>query len=45
MVSDKVTDLKAGVAMAEASIDGGMANTALAKLIAITNEAPPPGHL
>jgi anthranilate phosphoribosyltransferase len=45
MVSDKVTDLKAGVAMAEASIDGGMANTALAKLIAITNEAPPPERL
>lgn len=45
VVSDKAPNLKAGVAMAEASINNGQANAALAKLVEITNEAPPAERL
>jgi len=45
VVADKAADLEAGVAMAAKSIDDGAAAAALAKLIAISNEPPPPEKL
>lgn len=45
VVADKVDGLEAGVAMAARSIDEGAAKAALAKLVAITNEPPPPDKL
>jgi anthranilate phosphoribosyltransferase len=41
IVAGKVSDLKAGVAMAAQSIDTGRAKAALDKLVAITNSPPP----
>ncbi len=41
IVADKAPDLKAGAALAQAAIDAGKAKATLAKLVAITNEAPP----
>jgi len=41
VVADKAPDLKAGAALARAAIDAGKAKATLAKLVAITNEAPP----
>lgn len=45
VVSDKAESLEAGVAAAAACIDGGAAAAALAKLVEITNAAPPPDKL
>ncbi len=45
VVADKTEGLEAGVALAAKSIDAGDAQRALQKLVAITNEAPPPDKL
>lgn len=45
LIADKAVGLESGVTMAAASIDEGAAAGALAKLIAITNETPPPEKL
>jgi len=45
VIADKAVGLESGVALAAASIDDGAAAAALAKLVAITNEAPPPEKL
>lgn len=45
VVADKAEGLEAGVAMAAKSIDDGMASAALEKMVAITNEPPPPDKL
>lgn len=45
VVTGKAEGLEAGVAMAATSIDDGAAAVALAKLVAITNEPPPPEKL
>jgi anthranilate phosphoribosyltransferase len=42
IVAGKAADLKAGVELASQSIRDGSARTALAKLVAVTNEPPPP---
>ena len=39
LVAEKVSDLKAGVAMAAASIDDGKAKETLAKFVEITNRS------
>jgi anthranilate phosphoribosyltransferase len=41
VVADRAPDLKAGTALARAAIDAGKAKATLARLVAITNEAPP----
>ena len=45
LIAEKVDNLIDGAAMAAASIDQGKASSALLKLIAITNAAPPPEKL
>lgn len=45
VIADKAVGLESGVTQAAESIDTGAAATALAKLVAITNEAPPPEKL
>lgn len=42
VIADKAKDLREGAAMAAAAIDGGKARAALARLIEITHEPPPP---
>jgi anthranilate phosphoribosyltransferase len=42
IVAGKAADLKAGVELAAQSVRDGSARTALAKLVAVTNEPPPP---
>jgi len=42
IVAGKAADLKTGVAMAAEALDNGRARQALADLVAISNEAPPP---
>ena len=41
VVTDRAKDLRDGVRLAAKSIDSGAARLALARLVAITNEAPP----
>src|SRR3546814_14878571 len=41
VIADRAKDLREGVAMAAAAIDGGKARAALARLIEITHEPPP----
>ncbi len=42
IVAGKAADLKAGVELASQSVRDGSARTALARLVAVTNEPPPP---
>ena len=42
VIADRAKDLREGVAMATAAIDSGKARAALARLIEITHEPPPP---
>ena len=43
IVAGKARDLKDGAAMAAEAVDGGKARATLARLVAISNEPPPPG--
>jgi anthranilate phosphoribosyltransferase len=43
IVADKAKDLRDGVKIAAASIDGGKARAALARMVEITNSVPPKG--
>jgi anthranilate phosphoribosyltransferase len=43
VIAERADDLRGGVARAVEAIDGGAAKTVLAKLIAISSEAPPGG--